>query len=418
MANQSATFNIGLSARDYKTADKLGTYSGVIVWLTDDAAEQFTVDDIETMPVFTQEDEEGNETIVGYKSDPWSSSGRVLDVVNPFGTQAMATNILQSLRQANGIALNYSPFEAETIIPPNFEIGDAVTINGQHHGIYNFTSKASRLPLSTLQASADEEVDHEYPYKAQTKSRELTRKFQNIVSQFQIANGKIAAKVSQEGTDDDGTFGWSLTHRGFFINNGEVKADGTDLFSFTKNGLSVKGRIEADTGHIGGSGGFTIQSGKLYSGKSSYSSSANGVYIGTDGISLGSGFKVSSGGSLTATSGTFGSLSVSNGNTRGSYYGNLNGCGGSVSSGLSYGGGSYGSLGSLDSGLKGVVTKVGILEANQITVDQIDAHYANTAYFTLNHKTVGVGYSLNVVTAVDFASKTYSTETLHPVLWF
>ena len=396
MANISATFNLGTSAKDYTIADSLGTYSGVNLWLTDDAAEQFTQDEIENLVAggtFTLADEEGNETAVGYKSNPWSSSGRVLDIINPFGTKAMADNILRSLRQTNGIALNYSPFNADAIIPPNFEIGDAVLINGEHHGIYNFTSKGSRLPLSTIQAPSDEEVDHEYPFKSATKSREITRKFANIVSQFQIANGKIAAKVSQEGSDDDGTFGWSLTHRGFYINNGEVHADGTDLFSFTKDGLHIRGDIEAETGHIGGANGFTIQSGKLYSGKSSFNSAANGIYIGIDGISLGSGFSVSNGGYLKATRGSFGSLSVnSGGNTVGGYYGNLGGCGGSVSSGLSYGGGSYGTLGSLDTGLANVVTKVNILEANAITTNNLSARISSLSSVYMNNAWVNALY--------------------------
>ena len=333
MANTAATFNINQNAADYTIGDNLGTYSGVNLWLADDSADQLTVQEIEDVApggTFTKQlDEDGNTIILGYKSNPWSNSGRVLDIVNPFGTVAMASDILRALRQTNGIALNYSPFNADAIIPPHFELGDAVTINNDHHGVYGFNTKASRLPRSEINAPADEEIDHEYPYKSDVKSRQLTRKFDSIQSQFIVQAGKISAKVSRVGGNQSQTFGWSLTENGFYINNGEVRADGTDLFSFDSTGLHIKGDIEAVTGHIGGSGGFTIQSGKLYSGKSSYSSSANGVYIGTDGISLGSGFKVSSGGSLTATSGSFGSLSVSNGSS--SYSGRLNGCGGSVS---------------------------------------------------------------------------------------
>ena len=393
MANSSATFNLGTSAKNYTIADSLGTYSGVNLWLTDDAAEQFTQEEIENLVpggTFTLADAEGNETAVGYKSNPWSSSGRVLDIINPFGTIAMANNILTSLRQTNGIALNYSPFNADAIIPPNFEIGDAVLINGEHHGIYNYTSKGSHLPLSTIQAPSDEEVDHEYPFKSATKSREITRKFANIVSQFQIANGKIAAKVSQEGSDDDGTFGWSLTHKGFYINNGEVRADGTDLFSFTKNGLTIRGTIKADSGYIGGTNGFVIQNGKLYSGKSSFSSTANGVYIGTDGISLGSGFKVTSGGSLTATSGTFGSLTVSNGSTKGSYYGNLGGCGGSVSSGLSYGG-NYNTLGGMDNSVKNLALRVSSIEADYVKTSRLSAGWAFSGTLSCSNLSVAQG---------------------------
>lgn len=389
MANTAATFNINQNAADYTIGDNLGTYSGVNLWLADDSADQLTVQEIEDVApggTFTKQlDEEGNPIILGYKSNPWSSSGRVLDIVNPFGTVAMASDILRALRQTNGIALNYSPFNADAIIPPHFELGDAVMINNDHHGVYGFNTKASRLPRSEINAPADEEIDHEYPYKSDVKSRQLTRKFDSIQSQFFVQAGKISAKVSKVGGNQSQTFGWSLTENGFYINNGEVRADGTDLFSFNSSGLHIRGDIEAVTGHIGGSGGFTIQSGKLYSGKSSYSSSANGVYIGTDGISLGSGFKVSSGGSLTATSGTFGSLSIQNGNTKGSYHGSLNGCGGSVSSGLSYDGGSYGSLSALDSGLKGVVTTVDILQANMITTNNLSARISALSSVYMNN---------------------------------
>ena len=389
MANQAATFNIQQNASDYTTSDSLGTYSGVNLWLSDDSSDQLTVQEINDVApggTFTKTvDEDGNPIILGYKSNPWSNSGRVLDIVNPFGTVAMASDILQALRQTNGIALNYSPFAADAIIPPHFEIGDAVMINGDHHGVYGFNTKASRLPKSNINAPADEEIDHEYPFRSDVKSRQLTRKFDSIQSQFIVQAGKISAKVSKVGGNQSQTFGWSLTENGFYINDGEVRADGTDLFSFDSSGLHIKGDIEAVTGHIGGTNGFTIQSGKLYSGKSSYSSSANGVYIGTDGISLGSGFSVSSGGNLTATSGTFGSLNINNsGNTVGGYYGNLGGCDGYVSSGLNYGG-SYNTLGGLDTGLTNVVTKVNILEANAITTNNLSARISALSSVYMNN---------------------------------
>lgn len=389
MANTAATFNINQNAADYTVGDDLGTYSGVNLWLSDDSADQLTpeeINDVAPGGTFTKQvDEDGNPIILGYKSNPWSNSGRVLDIVNPFGTVAMASDILRALRQTNGIALNYSPFDADAIIPPHFEIGDAVMINGDHHGVYGFNTKASRLPKSNINAPADEEIDHEYPFRSDVKSRQLTRKFDSIQSQFIVQAGKISAKVSKVGGNQSQTFGWSLTENGFYINDGEVRADGTDLFSFDSSGLHIKGDIEAVTGHIGGTNGFTIQSGKLYSGKSSFSSTANGVYIGTDGISLGSGFSVSSGGNLTATSGTFGSLNINNsGNTVGGYYGNLGGCGGDVSSGLSYGG-NYNTLGGLDTGLSNVVVKVNTLEANMITTNNLSARISALSSVYMNN---------------------------------
>lgn len=333
----AGTFNIGASAKDYLTSDSLGTYSGVNLWVAEDSADQLTVEQIEEVaPGGTFEDKEGN--IIGYKSNPWSTNGRVIDVVNPFASPQMASDILAGMIYSSGIAMEYKPFSADTLIPPHFELGDAVIINNTHHGIYSFVSEASRLALSSLKAPADEEIDHEYPFKSDVKSRQITRKFGSVQAQFAVQAGQIAAKVSREGENGNRTFGWSLTENGFYINNGEVRADGSDLFTFNSTGLHIKGDIEAVTGHIGGDRGFTIESGKLYSGKDSFSGSGNGVYIGTDGISLGSGFSVSTSGNLTASRGTFGSLSVdSGGHTGGSYHGGLSGCGGSLGTGIKIG---------------------------------------------------------------------------------
>ena len=62
------------------------------------------------------------------------------------------------------------------------------------------------------------------------------------------------------------------------------------------------GTLSAPSGTIGG---FTIGTRSIYNTKTSYNSSADGVYIGTDGIGLGKGtFYVTSAGALYATSAT------------------------------------------------------------------------------------------------------------------
>lgn len=68
----------------------------------------------------------------------------------------------------------------------------------------------------------------------------------------------------------------------FSFAGGKIKFNGTTL--------SVKGAITADSGYIGGEKGFTIAAGKMYSnGHSAYNTAKEGVYIGTDYISLGNG---------------------------------------------------------------------------------------------------------------------------------
>lgn len=88
------------------------------------------------------------------------------------------------------------------------------------------------------------------------------------------------------------------------------------------------GKITATSGYIGQpSQGWTISSSAIYNGKSSYSSGIQGIYIGTDGISLGntsnyiraskSGYlyanNVNVSGHITATSGEIGGCEIENG---------------------------------------------------------------------------------------------------------
>lgn len=76
--------------------------------------------------------------------------------------------------------------------------------------------------------------------------------------------------------------------------------------AYFKGNGEFEGKIIANSGQIGGLNGFTILSGKLYSGMNSFDSSANGVYVGIDGIALGGGnFTVDKYGRVYAVSGTF-----------------------------------------------------------------------------------------------------------------
>jgi hypothetical protein len=80
--------------------------------------------------------------------------------------------------------------------------------------------------------------------------------------------------------------------------------------------LKVGGEISSTSGTIGG---FTIGASQLYTGsKSTYASNNAGVYVGNDGIKLGSAFYVDSNGSLTASSITAtGSITSTSGNIAG-----------------------------------------------------------------------------------------------------
>ena len=94
----------------------------------------------------------------------------------------------------------------------------------------------------------------------------------------------------------------SSTSSGIYIGTDGINAGfGTGSMLVNSSGVTVKGTVQADTGYIGGSGGWTIMQGAIYSGtKSSLNSPNSGIYIGTDGISIGNGaFLADSSGNLT-----------------------------------------------------------------------------------------------------------------------
>ena len=298
-----------------------------------------------------------------------TGSGRTLELDNPlFGSQAVAAKMLQRLK-----GYQYQPYSAQgALVDPAAEMGDAISVNDVYGGIYTRERTFGRLMITDVSAPNDEEINHEYKWETPTE-RKLKREMEDVRATFAIQSDRIEARVAKIGGNNN-SFGWVLTDSGHTWYSGSKQ-----VMKVSSSGLEITGKITATSGYIGnGSQGFEISSRSLFNGMTSLNDTThNGVYVGVDGISLGRGnFKVDASGNLTARRGTFGSLSVDSGGTS-SYSGRLSGCGGSVSSGLSYGGGSDGSLSSLDNGLRNVAVKVDSLEANAITTNNLVAKIAN-----------------------------------------
>lgn len=126
-----------------------------------------------------------------------------------------------------------------------------------------------------------------------------------LLAQFVIA-GYIASSV----IEGDEIIGGTITGSDFNNGNGTFHVDKNG--NLIASSATVQGTIKADSGYIGGKNGFIIKDGKIYSGKDSFSSVNNGVYIGIDGISLGKNnlFHVNSEGYLVSTSGTIGGFDI------------------------------------------------------------------------------------------------------------
>lgn len=217
-----------------------------------------------------------------------NDTGRTLEIENPFGTQQMAQDILNSLT-----GYQYQPYIANgALLDPAAEIGDAANMRGNYGGIYTRTREFGNLMKADISAPQDEEINHEYKFESPTE-RKFTRQINDVKASLIIANDSINAKVSKTGGDNS-SFGWTLTDtsHAWYANNRKV-------MEVTASGLYVSGEIEATSGKIGG---FNISSRAIWNNISSMSGSqSTGVYVGTDGIKLGNKFTVTSTGEVEAT---------------------------------------------------------------------------------------------------------------------
>ena len=218
-----------------------------------------------------------------------NDTGRTLEIDNPFGTQAMADNILQSLT-----GYQYQPSDVTgALLDPAAEMGDAVNARGTYFGIYARERTFGRLMKADVSAPYDQEINHEYQFESPER-REFKRSIDDVKASLIIANDNIEAKVSQESPEGQTSFSWKLlsdSHKWY--------ANGQEVMSVSASGLKVTGEVQATTGKIGG---FNISASAIWNNISSFGGSqSSGVYLGTNGIQLGQAFKVDTSGNVTAT---------------------------------------------------------------------------------------------------------------------
>jgi len=293
----SDVINLRKSVTAFSGAKRFDNYSKVIINVTDDLSY-----------------EAGNTT------------GRTLTLSCPWGTQAMAKNLLAQMR-----GFSYQPYTAEgAILDPASELGDGINVNGVHSGIYRINTNFNSQCSADISAPSDEEIDYEYQYKSK-QNREVKRKNKYFASQLAIQQDKITAEVEERKSDiktvkgtlevhsseivakvnkkegtESSTFGWALE-----TDSWRIFAGSSTVLKATKEGLEVKGKITATSGTIGG---FKIKSNRItYNDQTWGGTNSTGIYIGPNGIQLGKHFKVDNMGNLTAYSGKFeGNVSAKN----------------------------------------------------------------------------------------------------------
>lgn len=238
--------------------------------------------------IYVGTDDDGNEII--YQAG--NMDAQVLDIKNPFGTQEMANNILASI-----LGYQYQPLTAtDALLDPAAELGDGVTVNSVYSGIFTRATKFGPLMATDISAPTNEEIEHEYAIESPS-DRQYTRFVQQTKATLSITATQIRAEmVTKEGGNTQ-TFGWTLTSAGHKWYSGSQT-----VMQIDSSGLKVKGQIDVGT-TVGSSSGFTISAKAIYNGISEFDGTQDaGVYIGTDGIQLGSNFKVDRLGTVSARS--------------------------------------------------------------------------------------------------------------------
>lgn len=283
--------------------------------------------------IFVGTNDSGQEVVYEAGGD----TGSVLEIKNPFGTQAMANAVLSDIS-----GYKYQPWSAtRALLDPAAELGDGVSTSVVYGGMYRRVTNFGKMMATDIEAPYDAEEQHELGIlspterhfirlESQTKASlsitnsnitaEVTRATNAedaLSSRITINATNIEAKVSAEGGNQ--SFSWNLLSTGFVLKNGN-----TSIFEANASGITiagnavVTGEINATSGYIGNSyNGFQINASSITNGKTSLTDNNNGVYIGTDGIALGanSAFLVTSSGAVTATDLTIngGSINIGNG---------------------------------------------------------------------------------------------------------
>ena len=194
-----------------------------------------------------------------------NDTGRTITIDCPWGTQAMANNLLSLLQ-----GFQYQPYEASNaLLDPAAELGDGLTVNGVYGGIFKMTVRSGVLHAVDVSAPQDEEIDHEYPF-ASSSERKIERQLANVKSELSVQADQISAKVDREGGDPS-SVSWEMNADQF-----KILSDGTEVLIIDDNGLTVNG-----------DGNFTgeVHAGNIKYGGSSGSFSGRGISGGSIGVS-------------------------------------------------------------------------------------------------------------------------------------
>ena len=133
-----------------------------------------------------------------YRSPQSGGTGRNIEISCPWGTQAMADNILMAI---GGYV--YQPLAVTTATEANplWELGDGITVNGYASVIASMPTSFGLKYTADIEAPESEEINHEYPYQDKG-TRTIERKIVQSSASLKVDIDAIIAQV----TDGQGNY--------------------------------------------------------------------------------------------------------------------------------------------------------------------------------------------------------------------
>lgn len=162
-----------------------------------------------------------------------NTTGSVLEIENPWGTQAMANTILATIS-----GYSYKPMEATgALLDPAAEIGDAVAVNGITSVIAQRDTKFGALLVSNISAPSDGELGHEYQYE-QKQNRQVQREIAQANSSLIVELDEIKGQV----TDDEGNYTVvTIKSDGLYVGGASATLDGDNITSGSIGTTQIQG---------------------------------------------------------------------------------------------------------------------------------------------------------------------------------
>ncbi len=159
-------------------------------------------------------------------------TGRALEATCPWGTQDMVDALLEKIG-----GFIYQPYTAQNaLLNPAVELGDIVILDGVASRLVSATTVFGAMCAAEIEAPAEEEIDHEYPYES-SANREIARKIAQTRAEIKQSVDSITLSVTDDGDGTSSTF--ELKAGEAVLASGKIAFDGYVTFEGLSGGTTV-----------------------------------------------------------------------------------------------------------------------------------------------------------------------------------